>query len=97
MFGLNENELQKIKKIFAKYPQIEKAIVYGSRAVGNYKDGSDIDIVLMGNNLKKDLFYIYDELDNNLSYFIDINDYNLIKNKNLKRHINKVGKSIYEK
>ena len=50
-FGLTNEEINKVVSIFAKYPAIEKAIIYGSRAKGNYKQYSDIDIALIGTNL----------------------------------------------
>jgi predicted nucleotidyltransferase len=46
MFGLDADTLRNIKKVFATLPNLEKVILYGSRAKGNYKDGSDIDITL---------------------------------------------------
>ena len=47
-FGLKETTIQKICGVFAKYPQVEKAVLYGSRAKGNYKNGADIDLTLNG-------------------------------------------------
>jgi predicted nucleotidyltransferase len=49
--------LRNIKQAFSKLSQIEKVILYGSRAKGNYKDGSDIDITLIGKNLKLKTVY----------------------------------------
>ena len=45
---MSEPVLQKIRAVFVRYPQVEKAILYGSRAEGNYKNGSDIDLTLRG-------------------------------------------------
>jgi predicted nucleotidyltransferase len=47
-FGLKETTIQKICGVLYHYPQVEKAILYGSRAKGNYKNGSDIDLTLRG-------------------------------------------------
>ncbi len=44
--GLNAHDTEKIRAIFKKFPQIDKVILYGSRAMGTYKPGSDIDIRL---------------------------------------------------
>jgi predicted nucleotidyltransferase len=60
-YGLKDDVVKKIINVFSKYPQIEKAVLYGSRAKGNYKNGSDIDLTLFGENLKFDivLFIFY--------------------------------------
>ncbi|MGE5353661.1 MAG: nucleotidyltransferase domain-containing protein [Syntrophothermus sp.] len=50
-FGLDENIIEQIKSVFASFPEIEGAVLYGSRAKGNFKNGSDIDITLMGENI----------------------------------------------
>jgi predicted nucleotidyltransferase len=50
-FGLTHSDLHAIKQVLAKYPQIEQAIIFGSRAKGNYKPGSDVDIALKGAHL----------------------------------------------
>jgi hypothetical protein len=47
-FGLSETTLSTVRAILAAHPKVESAIVYGSRAKGNYKPGSDIDLTLMG-------------------------------------------------
>ena len=51
MFGLDTDTIRNIKDCFAKIPQIQKVLLYGSRAKGNYKNGSDIDLTLIGKNL----------------------------------------------
>ncbi len=47
-FGLDEKVIEKIREVFARHPQVKSAILYGSRAMGNYRPGSDIDLVLTG-------------------------------------------------
>ncbi len=51
MYGLKEKHIKAINSVFSKYPQIEKTILYGSRAKGNYRNGSDIDLTLVGDDL----------------------------------------------
>jgi predicted nucleotidyltransferase len=53
-FGLKESVIRKICSVLARYPQVEKAILYGSRAKGNYKNGSDIDLTLRGGLAQRD-------------------------------------------
>ena len=98
MYGLEENTISKIKKVFSKFPQIEKVILYGSRAKGNFHTGSDIDITLTGKNLtlSNSVYPITEDLDElYLPYMFDISIFSHIQDKNLIDHINRVGKVFY--
>lgn len=98
MFGLLDRDIKYILQAISKLKEIERAVIFGSRAMGNYKKGSDVDIVVMGNNITKDTILQLDEYLNEiypLPYFFDIINYNEISNKKLKEHIDKVGKEIY--
>jgi len=98
MYGLEEDTISKINGIFSKYSQIEKVILYGSRAKGNYHNGSDIDITLKGQNLTlgNSVYPIAEELDElYLPYMFDISIFSHIQDKNLIEHINRVGKVFY--
>ncbi len=100
MFGLDPDTLRNIRGVFTKLPQIEKVLLYGSRAKGNYRNGSDIDITLFGNelNLKNSVYPLMDELDElYLPYTFDISIFEYIDNEKLIEHINRVGKLFYEK
>ncbi len=98
-FGLKSEIIKKVNCIFAKYPQIEKAILYGSRAKGNYKTGSDIDLSLLGQDLTLSIVYEVElEIDDLLlPYTFDISIFNQISNLDLIEHINRVGISFYSK
>lgn len=97
--GLTKKEIANIKAVFSKYPQIHEAIIFGSRAMGNFKPTSDIDISLKGETIDLSLqFYIEFELDDlMLPYKFDISIYHKLTNLGLIDHINRVGKSIYQK
>ncbi len=97
-FGLSEDTISMIKKIFKKYPNLELVKIFGSRSIGKYKFNSDIDLVLWGNldfitlgNISLDL----DELP--IPYKFDVKFYDEINNSNLKEHIDRVAKVFYEK
>jgi len=95
MFGISQNALDKIKSVLSSAQGIEQVILYGSRAKGNYKEGSDIDLVIKGNLTFDDLVKISVNLDDlNLPWKIDLSLYSQIKNENLIEHINRVGKVI---
>ncbi len=53
--GLKDTDIQNICSVFKKHPEVEKVILYGSRAKGNYKKGSDIDLTFIGSNLNLSL------------------------------------------
>ncbi|MGZ3772605.1 MAG: nucleotidyltransferase domain-containing protein [Pseudobdellovibrionaceae bacterium] len=99
MYGLPEVTISKIINVLQQYPQIEKAVLYGSRAKGNYKPGSDIDLCLIAPTMDLTLkFQIETDLDDLLlPYKIDLSLFHKIENQNLKDHILRVGKSIYQK
>ena len=97
MFGLLQRDLEYILRAINKFNKIEKAIVFGSRAMGNYKPGSDVDIAIKGKNMDRKVVSQLSDLLNEeypLPYFFDIVDYNDITNTALKEHINKEGRDL---
>lgn len=91
--GLTEQQLAILDKACAHYPEIESYVIFGSRAKGNYKSGSDIDIALKGAGVThRTLAALHSDLeDTTLPYFVDIVAYNYISNTALKEHIDRVG------
>ena len=96
-FGLTVETIHKINTVFSKHPSVEKVIIYGSRAKGNYKNGSDIDLTLLGQNIsERDLMYIRSELDDMLTpYSFDLSLYQKIDHPDLLDHIKRVGCVFY--
>lgn len=99
MYGLKQNIILIIQQVFKKYRQVEKVLIYGSRAKGNYRNGSDIDFVLQGDKLALTLLNkIENDLDDLLlPYKIDISILNQINNPELLEQINIYGKVFYVK
>lgn len=100
MFGLLEREIVYINKALEKFEEIEKAIIFGSRAMGNYKKGSDVDIAIIGEKVTNKIIFKLDDYLNEvypLPYFFDIINYNSLKNEKLIEHIDNEGKVIYVK
>lgn len=99
-YGLRKEDLDYIITNIEKYSEIDKAILFGSRVMGNYKNGSDIDIAIIGDDITFDtvasLHYKLEE-EGPMPYFIDIIDYTHLNHKDLKNHIDRVGAVIYEK
>ena len=98
-YGIKEQIWTDICTIFKNYPALEKVILYGSRAKGNYRNGSDIDLTFIGLALNLSLSHKI-ELDIDdllLPYTFDISIMHQISNPDLIDHIERVGKVIYEK
>ncbi len=99
-FGLPDSTFEKICGVFADYPQVEKAVLYGSRAKGTYKNGSDIDLTLHGGvELTRSVLYrILDDLDDLLlPYTIDLSIFSDISDTDVIDHIQRVGVTFYKK
>jgi nucleotidyltransferase substrate binding protein (TIGR01987 family) len=96
-FGLERKDIDLINNVFATHPEIEAAILYGSRAKGNYKPWSDIDITLKGGKLTDAILRILsDEMEELLlPYIMDISIYSEINNPELIDHIKRVGILFY--
>jgi predicted nucleotidyltransferase len=96
-FGLKQKTIDLINSVFAKYPQIEKVILYGSRAKGNFKTGSDIDLTMVGDDLTTQIqMDVFDELDElMLPYKMDLSIFAKLNNENLREHIERVGVVFY--
>jgi predicted nucleotidyltransferase len=89
-----------MEKIFHKYENIEQVVLYGSRAKGNYRNGSDIDIALRTDDTFTHTHLLRvagDFNDSDIPYLVDISQYDKIDNQDLKEHIDRVGKVIYRK
>ena len=98
--GLTEAELAEINHILSRYPDIESAVLFGSRAKGNFKKASDVDIAIKGKNLDPFLAaHLKDQIEEetNIPYFFDIIDYHGIDNAELTNHIIDRGVVIYTK
>ena len=98
-YGLKEETIDRMQTVFSYFPEVEKAILYGSRAKGNFKPNSDIDITLTGDLLNLDLLnQIEWKLDDLLlPYTIDLSISHSLKNVVLLEHIKKEGMVLYEK
>jgi predicted nucleotidyltransferase len=98
--GLSEYTVKTITSILEKHAGIKTALLFGSRAKGNYREGSDIDISLITEEAfgYHDLIRLSGEFDDsNLPYFFDLNIFSQIKNDELREHINRVGKTLYQR
>lgn len=97
-YGLSDETLARIHGVLAAHAGIERAVLYGSRAKGNYRAGSDIDLCLMGAALTLvQQLQIESGLDDLLlPYKIDLSRFHALDNPALIDHIRRVGVTIYE-
>lgn len=97
--GLPELTVAKLQRVFAGHPEIEQVLLYGSRAKGNYRPGSDIDLTLVGQSCDDNtLRFVMRELDElNTPYLMDVSLYHQLLSEDLKKHITEFGKVFYQR
>lgn len=98
-FGLKQTDITYIIKAISLFPEITKVVIFGSRAMGNYKSSSDIDICLKGVNVSLDtMSSLQGELQDKgpLPYQVDIIHYETIESQDLIQHIDEFGVSLSE-
>jgi predicted nucleotidyltransferase len=98
-YGLSDGTIDRIIQVLATFPEIDKAVLYGSRAKGNYRPGSDIDLTLFGAELDQHRCALIAEAldDLLLPYTIDLSIYELLQHPALKAHIDRVGQLFYRR
>jgi predicted nucleotidyltransferase len=97
--GLAETTVERIRRVLAHYPEVETGVLYGSRAKGTHRPGSDIDLTLCGSGLDHTLLTrIADELDDLLlPYQMDLSIFATLTYPALLDHIRCVGVTLYER
>lgn len=98
--GLRESDLEEIIAMVCRFPEIEKAILFGSRAKGNFKPGSDVDLAVVGDRIGFDTvakLHAMLEEESSMPYFFDILDYSHVSNQEIREHVDRVGIKLYEK
>ena len=96
-FGLSDTVIDELQEVFRRHPNIQKVLIFGSRAKGNYREGSDIDLAAIGYNLNYNLLLaILTEIDDlELLYSVDLLDYQKTLNTPIGEHIDRVGQVFY--
>lgn len=98
-FGLPDTALRQMRETLASCANVERAIIYGSRAKGNYRDNSDIDLTLEGKQLSsRDLATLEAQLDDLLlPWQMDLSDKKTLHNAHLLAEIERHGKIFFER
>lgn len=99
-FGIDKKIIEDIINIIKEYGEVTKAVIFGSRARGDYKKTSDIDIALFGDKLthtiNTKIFFQIDELY--MPYKVDLINFNSLSKENkIRDNIIKEGVEIYAK
>lgn len=97
-FGLPPSTVQAIRQILADVPDVKKAVIYGSRAKGTHRPGSDIDLTLFGDGLDLDILgKIATRLhESPIPYQVDLSIFDQIEHAALREHIERVGRLFFQ-
>ncbi|GAB2588168.1 nucleotidyltransferase domain-containing protein [Spirosoma areae] len=98
-YGLTNTQLAQIKRVIAQNPRLQQAVLFGSRAKGTAKPGSDVDLALLGESLRfKDLLRLDNELEElSFSFSFDLIIYQQISDPDVREHIDRVGVTLYSR
>src|SRR5580698_10039762 len=99
-YGFREKDMKFMLQLFALEPDIEKVILYGSRSTGKFKQGSDVDLALVGEKIGfTTVAHIHHVLEeaSYMPMLFDVLHYDSLQNEKLKEQIDKYGKVIYQK
>ncbi|GMQ30104.1 nucleotidyltransferase domain-containing protein [Algoriphagus confluentis] len=99
-FGLLESDLTSIVEVISRHQQVDQAFIFGSRAKGNFRPGSDVDLALKGKNLDFEtaskIGYILNE-ETLMPYKFDVVNYHSIQEPELINHIDRVGIEVFNR
>ena len=95
--GLTQRDIETLLRIFSKFKEVKSVYLYGSRAKGTHKFGSDIDFAIMNEGVSdRTISNIREEMEeSDLPYFVDITNFATLNHKELAEQIQRVGISFY--
>jgi uncharacterized protein len=99
-YGLTESDRAQIVEAFRQFEEIAMVVLFGSRAKGNYKPGSDVDLAVKGDRItQRTIAQLADMLNEELPlpYYFDVVHYNSLESQPLADHIDRVGVVIYNR
>lgn len=99
MFGLREGIIDEIVNVISKYEEIDKAVVFGSRARGDYKKTSDIDLAIFSSNISSTkLNLVRDNIDTlDIIYKVDVVHFESLNKEGIIKNIKSEGVIIYSR
>ncbi|SFQ33104.1 nucleotidyltransferase domain-containing protein [Salibacterium halotolerans] len=99
-FGITDKSYTLIQQTLQKFPEIETVYIFGSRALGFHKKGSDIDLAVTGDAVTEAVRARLSTVLNEeipIPYFVDVLHYEMITEEALQKHVDQEGKLFYEK
>ncbi|KAB2953465.1 nucleotidyltransferase domain-containing protein [Heliorestis acidaminivorans] len=99
-FGITPRSMALILDALKRKQSIERAVIFGSRSMGNFKQGSDVDIALYGEHVTEEIVQeIHAELNERLPlpYFFDVIHYDTLEHAGLKEQIDRFGEEFYSR
>jgi len=95
--GLSPGVLSILRAIFARYPEIHQVRIYGSRARGTHRPGSDIDLAVFAPDMTEArLAALWQDLESSpIAFNIDLVHVETLANPHLREHILADGIPIY--
>jgi len=98
-FGLKQRYSDILISIFSQHENVNKVIIYGSRAKGTHHDRSDVDLVIAESDLDRHSLgkLLFEINESDFPYTVDLQLLESIKNSDLKDHIKRVGKVLFER
>lgn len=99
-FGLLDEDMEAIAAVLSQEPKVEQAFIFGSRAKGNFRNGSDVDLALKGeeldfNTISRISYQLNEETT--MPYQFDVLNYHIIEEPALIEHIDRVGVAFYSR
>jgi predicted nucleotidyltransferase len=96
-WGLKEETVRKLREVFSRFPEITEVRIFGSRALGNFKPGSDVDLALYGKGPLRCATRVSTLLNQELPlpYHFDVVDYAFVERPEFREHIDRVSQPIY--
>ncbi|WP_432822861.1 nucleotidyltransferase domain-containing protein [Trichloromonas sp.] len=97
IFGLAERHYAEMAQIFRRYPQIERVLIFGSRAKGTDKPWSDFDLAVIAPTLSDQNFaQLWNEIDElPLVFKLDLLHWDRLAQVTLKEKITQEGRRFY--
>ena len=96
-YGLSAEIINQLQTVFQGYADIESVYMFGSRAAGTFRDGSDIDLAVIAPAMTDSTFTaLWNEVDAlPLVFKVDCIHFEQLENKVLKKKILEQGVQFY--